>query len=76
MRFEVSGGGLVGGLGWVEGQNMRMRLTAEQEWSVMRCCAIIVTIGALFGGVETGLVLGLKVSAVLWTSFRLMLMIP
>lgn len=35
----------------------------NEEWSVMRCCAIIVTIGALFGGVETGLVLGLKAAA-------------
>ncbi len=36
-------------------------LSAGQKWSVSRCCLVVGVIGAIFGGVEAGLVFALKV---------------
>ena len=33
----------------------------DQKWSPLKCCAVVGVIGAIFGGVETGLVFALKV---------------
>ncbi|KAK0099245.1 hypothetical protein ONS96_008480 [Cadophora gregata f. sp. sojae] len=32
----------------------------DDKWSVSKCCAFVAVIGALFGGLETGLVFALK----------------
>jgi PQ loop repeat len=33
----------------------------DQKWSPLKCCVVVGLIGAIFGGVETGLVFALKV---------------
>jgi hypothetical protein len=33
----------------------------DKKWSVQKCCTVVGIIGVLFGGVEVGLVLALKV---------------
>ena len=38
-------------------------LTVWQKWSISRCCLVVGIIGALFGGIEAGLVFALKVGS-------------
>jgi len=44
-----------------KGGMRRAELMMRQKWSVVKCCAAVMGMGALFGGVETGLVFALKV---------------
>lgn len=36
------------------------RVNEGQKWGVLKCCAFVGCIGAVFGGVEVGLVFALK----------------
>jgi len=38
-----------------------MHADLEKKWSPLKCCAFVGMIGMVFGGVEAGIIFGLKV---------------